>query len=86
MEDKTCKDCVHFYQHYVITEDRCIRAYCGHCCYGRQKRRKPDCKACDGFTSPPKPFPDREATVHYLTTTVLQKILELKLPPEMNDV
>lgn len=86
MENQTCKDCAHFYQHYVMTEDSCVRAYCGHCCYGRQKRKRPDSKICEGFLPQPKTVPDRQRTIHYLTTTVLERILDLELPPEIKDV
>ena len=83
MDAPMCKDCAHFYQHYVLTEEKCIQAYCGHCCYGRQKRRRPDDKVCEGFDPNPRPVPSRRDSIQFLTTTVLEKILRLELPPEI---
>ena len=86
MDKTTCKDCGHFYQHYVLTEEKCIQAYCGHCCYEHQKRRRPDDKICEGFDPHPRFVPSRKGSIQYLSTVVLEKILSLELPPEITEL
>lgn len=50
MEDPTCKDCVHFRQHYVhFYEMRYDKVPCGHCVFPRLKHRTPDTFACAYF-------------------------------------
>ena len=85
MNDQTCKSCVHFRQHYVLDEQRGMAVGCGHCVYPRIKHRKPDGTACVHFEMRMEPLdlPDREQVVSFLTTEVLQHILDLKLPPEI---
>ena len=87
MSDPTCKTCAHFYQHFVLTEDKGVATYCGHCVYPRMKHTCPDKKACPHYEEQTKkePFPCRRETVRFLTTTVLKKILELELPPEVEE-
>lgn len=31
MEEKQCKNCAHYYQHYAMDERRIFRVFCGHC-------------------------------------------------------
>ena len=84
MEINVCKNCEHFQQHYVIDDQNYFTVHCGHCTYPRTKNRKPQTKACQYFTQrtiPPR-LPDRKSVVHFLTTKMLQHILELPLPPE----
>ena len=49
MENNQCKNCGHFLQHYIISQNRLIEVYCGHCIYLRAKRKRPDSKACEHF-------------------------------------
>ena len=88
MSEPTCKTCSHFYQHFVLTETQGVAAFCGHCVYPRTKHVRPDKKACPHYEEQDqnKTFPCRRKTVHFLTTTVLEKILELELPPEIKEV
>lgn len=50
MEEKICKNCQHFYQHYIrIGRGRYTRCECGHCVYPRVNSRPPRMPACDHF-------------------------------------
>ena len=84
MDKKQCKNCIHFYQHYILDEQRCTAVNCGHCSYPRPKHRKPENRGCDHYqerTQPPG-LPDRKAVIDFLTTDLLRYILSLELPPE----
>ena len=85
MEDRYCKECSHFYQHYGMGEGRVFRLYCGHCVrLTRSRHRKPDSCACENFeiASPTEDtFVDRE----YLSKALLNKVLDMKLLPDIED-
>lgn len=49
MEEKVCRACRHFRQHYVRFGRSYREAHCGHCVYPRVKSRAPDTKACGAF-------------------------------------
>lgn len=87
MADLICKNCVRFRQHYILSEQRCDVTNCGHCVYPRLKHRKPNDKACDNFQdrSNSHDLPDRQQVVRFLTKEILQYILNLKLPPEVEE-
>lgn len=83
MITEMCKNCIHYYQHYVLSSDRCTAVNCGHCMHPRRKHREPDHPACVHYercASPPD-LPDREGVVNFLTTEMLEFVLRLKLPP-----
>ena len=85
MQKQICGECAHFRQHYVLSSQRCTPVNCGHCSYPRLKRRTPDTLACVHFAlreSPPD-LPEREEVIRFLTTDMLEHILQLKLPPEV---
>lgn len=88
MDTPTCKTCTHFRQHFVLTDVRGAAVMCGHCVFPRLKHTRPDKEACPHYEEQDKekPFPCRQETYRYLTTTVLEKILELELPPEIEEV
>lgn len=46
MEEKTCRTCLYFRQHYVRYGRSYREAHCGHCVHLRVKRRTPDDKGC----------------------------------------
>ncbi len=83
MEERTCKHCIHFYQHYVLDEQFAVAACCGHCVYSQMKQRRPNTSACQHFEARTEcaHLPDRRGTIHFLTTKVLEYILSLELPP-----
>ena len=52
MNRQQCKDCIHFYQHYVCPDgERYMTTYCGHCVYPRIKKRVPDTRSCEHFAA-----------------------------------
>ena len=82
MKDRICKCCSHFRQHYLLESDRCSPVYCGHCVYPGIKHRRPDHAACAHFEErKSENLPNRTEVVDFLTTKVLQWILEMPLPP-----
>lgn len=85
MNTPTCKTCKYFTQHYVLTEQYAMPVECGHCCCPRVKKRAPDSPACANYEAgcPLLGFPDRDRVIHYLTTKLLDHILSLELPPEL---
>ncbi|MBQ8835337.1 MAG: hypothetical protein IJ001_10535 [Oscillospiraceae bacterium] len=85
MECQTCESCVHFRQHYVVDEQRCMAVNCGHCVYPGLKHRRAYAKACRHFEERREPLslPDRRQVIEFLTTDMLQHILELELPYEV---
>ena len=84
MTTPTCKTCTHFRQHFVLKEDYGVAVYCGHCVFPRLKSVRPDKKACPHYEEQAETvLPCRRETVKFLTTTVLEKILSLELPPEI---
>jgi len=82
MNAPTCHTCGYYHRHYVLSEGTAVTCECGHCTCQRLKHKRPDSKACPSYQHRPNPpFPNRFETIHYLTTTVLDHILNLPLPP-----
>lgn len=83
---KTCKECEHFRQHYVLDAQRGTPVNCGHCVYPGIKHRRPDTSACRYFVQcTGKDLPNRDEVVSFLTTDFLKEILKMGLPPELGD-
>lgn len=85
MTQATCRNCTHFHQHYTLDKQSCSAIDCGHCDCPRLRHRAASAAPCGRFAprvDPPE-LPDRKDVVHYLTTEVLQYILNLELPPEI---
>ena len=81
----TCENCAHFEQHYYLDAQYCGALDCGHCIRGRTKHRKASASACAHFQErehPPR-LPDRNGVIHFLTTKILQRLMEMELPPEV---
>ena len=84
MSEKQCNECKYFHQHYILDSQRCATVHCGHCTYPRIKHRKPDAPACAYFERcAERDLPDRNQVISFLTTTFLEEILKLQLPPEV---
>ncbi len=84
MQQKTCQDCIHFKQHYHLTESHGFMVDCGHCVCPGIKHRKASAKICERFQQREKADrPDRAKTIRYLTTELVQWIMELDLPPNI---
>ena len=85
MSELTCRTCVHFKQHYVVDDQRCVMTDWGHCAYPRSRQKRPDTKACAHYEERTEPvrLPDRDGVIRFLTTEMLQHILSLELPMEV---
>ena len=58
MEEKTCKECAHYRQHYILNGEKILRIYCGRCTVWPTKPRKSFKPACERFE---QGTPDEEA-------------------------
>lgn len=85
MDFNTCKNCVHFRQHYAMDQRRIFRVYCGHCMLRYAKKKKPDQKACPYFEEGRKDA-DAFVTKEYLSKELLRYVLQLELLPPIEDV
>ena len=82
MDEKQCKTCQHFMQHLALNGRRIFRVNCGHCAFGRVRRKLPDSKACENHivgSSPEEAFVSKE----YLSKELLKYVLNLDLLPEI---
>ena len=80
MIQDSCKNCVHYHQHYSLGQRKLYRVYCGHCGLNARKKKQPDTAACENFAS----APDNEqafASKEYLSKELLQYLLHLELLP-----
>ena len=84
MKNETCGSCAHFYQHYILTEGRSMRVFCGHCAIPKIKHRKPFSKACENYVYGP-PDEDAYADKKYLTKEMLKYLLNLELLPQVEN-
>lgn len=55
-DEKLCRDCKHFRQHYVLCRGEYSACYAGHCVYPRVKAREPY-DSCRYFETKNAPFP-----------------------------
>ena len=84
MEQKLCKDCEYYRQHYTFDQRKIFRIYCGHCTYMRAKTKHPHSKSCQNFLQRDpneEPFVKKE----YLSKVLLEYMLQLDLLPEIYD-
>ena len=84
MDEKQCRNCQHYLQHFALKGNRLLRVYCGHCIFIRAKRKHPDTKACENFipgSAPEEAFASKE----YLSKELLQHVLNMDLLPEIED-
>ena len=84
MNDKECKTCQYFKQHYTLDNRKIFCVYCGHCTLQRAKRKRPDSKACE-FYIPSPPQEDAFVSKEYLSKKLLQYMLSLELLPEIEN-
>ena len=85
MDRFCCKDCRHFRQHYVLSESSAFAVNCGHCVAVRSKHRRSDTAACEKFEQGTPSLPNRTAVLHFLTTSLLEHVMSLPLPPEVEE-
>ena len=84
MDEKTCRNCHYFRQHYTLDKRKIFQVYCGHCTFARAKRKRPDVKACENFIAG-SPQADGFATKEYLSKELLEYLLRLELLPEIDE-
>ena len=85
MDKKTCQNCIHYIQHYVLQEGKLIRIFCGHCtCNKRLKTKRPDAAACEHH-APTSPDEEAFADKKYLTKKLLQYMLDMELLPPIEE-
>lgn len=84
MEQKVCKDCEYYRQHYTFDKQKIFRVYCGHCTCMRPKTKRPLSKSCENFV---QRDPDKEpfASKEYLSKALLEYMMKLDLLPEIYD-
>ena len=82
MEEKHCKDCRYYIQHYALIENRMIQVYCGHCTWKSPKTKRPDRKACEYFQQGEKDI-DQFVSKEYLSKKLLDKVMSMELLPEI---
>ena len=78
LNDKTCNDCQHYLQHYILIDGKIRPVYCGHCLMHSKRRIRPDCKSCEAFALG-VPISEQLVNKQYLTKTLLQHLLSLEL-------
>ena len=84
METKSCKMCTHYIQHYGLGKNKLFRIHCGHCTFGKAKRKLPDAPACQNFT-PGEPDEEAFANKEFLTKALLKRVLEMELLPQIDE-
>ena len=84
MEEKYCKNCRYYIQHYALVEHRIIQVHCGHCTWKTPKAKPPNRKACEHFEQGEQ---DREQFVskEYLSRRLLDKVMRMELLPEIEE-
>ncbi len=82
MVENQCQNCQYYLQHYTFDKRKIFLVHCGHCTFGRAKRKKPDAKPCENFIPGPA---QEEAFVskEYLSKELLQYMLSLELLPDI---
>ena len=85
MDEKECKSCEYYRQHYTFDQRKIFRVYCGHCTFDRPRRKKPDTPACNNYLPSP-PQKDAFVSKEYLSKELLNYVLSLELLPEIEDI
>ena len=84
MNEQQCKNCQYFLQHLALSNRRLFRVYCGHCTFGKARRKQPDTKACKNFI-PGSLAEEAFVSKEYLSKELLQYVLGLELLPEIEE-
>ena len=84
MNNKTCKTCVHFHQHYSLKDGKITRVFCGHCIFPKVKNKSPFTKACERYAYGPADE-DAFADKKYLTKEMIRHLFELEFLPPIED-
>ena len=84
MSNPCCADCSHYLRHYTLDNGKIFRVHCGHCTFGRPRRKQPDAKVCENFVPGPRQE-ETFATKEYLSKELLRYMQSLELLPEIED-
>ena len=84
MENKFCKSCAYFRQHYTFDKQRIFRVFCGHCTLKNPTGKKPDAKICQYYI-PAEPAEDAFVSKEFLSKALLDYMLRMELLPEIQD-
>lgn len=84
MVENQCKECQYYLQHYTLNKRKIFRVHCGHCTFGRPKRKRPDAKACKSFI-PGSAQEEAFVSKEYLSKELLQYMLSLELLPKIDE-
>ena len=84
MDEKFCKSCVHYIQHYGLNKRRLYRLNCGHCTFPKIRNRRPYTVAC-AYYMPGEADEAAFASKEYLSKELLQYLLHLELLPEIQE-
>lgn len=82
--EKKCKNCQYYLQHFTFDRRKIFRVNCGHCTLTRPMRKRPDAKVCENYipgTVPEDAFVSKE----YLSKELLHYVLGLELLPEIEE-
>ena len=82
MEEKQCKNCQYFMQHYTLTDSRLIQVDCGHCIFKNPKRKRPTQNVCEHFEQGEVPLA-KFVSKEYLSKKLLEKVLNMELLPNV---
>ena len=84
MEEKYCKKCHYYIQHYALVENRMIQVYCGHCTRKTPKTKRPDRIAYEHFQQGEKDT-EQFASKEYLSKRLLDKVMSMELLPKIEE-
>jgi len=84
MIKRQCKECQYYLQHYTLDKRKIFRVYCGHCTFGRPKRKLPNASTCENFVYGAAPE-DAFVSKEYLSKELVEYLLSLELLPEIVD-
>ncbi|MBP1575972.1 MAG: hypothetical protein J6A68_00415 [Oscillospiraceae bacterium] len=84
MNEKQCKDCQYYLQHFTFDGRKIVRVYCGHCTFSRARQKRPDLKACENF-APGSAQEEAFVSKEYLSKELLHYMLSLDLLPNIED-
>ena len=84
MKENVCGTCAYFIQHYALDKKSIYKVFCGHCHFGRLRRKTPDASPCENYVKG-EPDVNAFARKEYISKELLQYLLHLELLPEIKD-
>ncbi len=84
MNNQHCTDCTYYLRHYTFDRRKIFRVHCGHCTFGKVRRKQPDATACANFLAG-STQEDAFVSKEFLSKELLQYLLNLELLPKIED-